>query len=243
MFDLCTPDNQKEALLELAETNEIIRDKNYFAEPYIDALHEVYSNNANAYTKAKAYARALFAFGVVVEGAFFYTGFAQILCLKVLSLLKGCHEQVELIIRDESLHRNMSINALLSHIQENPDIWHVEFHEELYNIAKHGVAIEDAYIEQSVANDIIGFNPLLAKNYVREAINNQLSKLGLAKVFDVAIPNALPWLNEVVFINKEKNFFETRVTEYQSGSSLNWDDDTPMVCPLKNDDGECESCQ
>jgi ribonucleoside-diphosphate reductase beta chain len=30
-------------------------------------------------------------------------------------------------------------------------------------------------------------------------------------------------MSEVLDLKKEKNFFETRVTEYQTGGALNWD--------------------
>ena len=33
----------------------------------------------------------------------------------------------------------------------------------------------------------------------------------------------LPWLDEQANLRKEKNFFETRVTEYQTGGALSWD--------------------
>ncbi len=31
-------------------------------------------------------------------------------------------------------------------------------------------------------------------------------------------------MSEMMDLKKEKNFFETRVTEYQTGGTLNWDD-------------------
>jgi ribonucleoside-diphosphate reductase beta chain len=33
-----------------------------------------------------------------------------------------------------------------------------------------------------------------------------------------------PWMSEQVSIRKEKNFFETRPTEYRTGGALSWDD-------------------
>jgi hypothetical protein len=35
--------------------------------------------------------------------------------------------------------------------------------------------------------------------------------------------NPFPWMAEMIDLKKEKNFFETRVTEYQSGGALSWD--------------------
>ena len=34
--------------------------------------------------------------------------------------------------------------------------------------------------------------------------------------------NPFPWMSEAMDLKKEKNFFETRVIEYQTGSSLKW---------------------
>lgn len=35
--------------------------------------------------------------------------------------------------------------------------------------------------------------------------------------------NPFPWMAEMIDLKKEKNFFETRVTEYQTGGALSWD--------------------
>jgi ribonucleoside-diphosphate reductase beta chain len=35
--------------------------------------------------------------------------------------------------------------------------------------------------------------------------------------------NPFPWMSEAMDLKKEKNFFETRVIEYQNGGSLSWD--------------------
>ncbi|VAW54932.1 Ribonucleotide reductase of class Ia (aerobic), beta subunit, partial [hydrothermal vent metagenome] len=51
--------------------------------------------------------------------------------------------------------------------------------------------------------------------------NRRLKQLGYKTIGDT--PNSVPWLDEQVNIKKEKNFFETKVTEYQSGSALEWE--------------------
>ena len=45
-------------------------------------------------------------------------------------------------------------------------------------------------------------------------------QLGVEEPFPGA-QNVLPWLDEQANLRKEKNFFETRVTEYQTGG-LHW---------------------
>ncbi|MCX7202310.1 MAG: ribonucleoside-triphosphate reductase, partial [Burkholderiales bacterium] len=32
-----------------------------------------------------------------------------------------------------------------------------------------------------------------------------------------------PWMSEMLDLKKEQNFFERRVTEYQTGGALSWD--------------------
>jgi ribonucleoside-diphosphate reductase beta chain len=45
--------------------------------------------------------------------------------------------------------------------------------------------------------------------------------LGLPEQF-VGAKNPFPWMSEIMDLRKEKNFFETRVTEYQTGGALAW---------------------
>ena len=56
----------------------------------------------------------------------------------------------------------------------------------------------------------------------RFTANRRARQLGMDEPFPGA-QNALPWLDEQSNMRKEKNFFETRVTEYQTGGALNWD--------------------
>lgn len=40
---------------------------------------------------------------------------------------------------------------------------------------------------------------------------------------DSGATNPFPWMSEMMDLRKEKNFFETRVIEYQTGGALSWD--------------------
>jgi ribonucleoside-diphosphate reductase beta chain len=56
-------------------------------------------------------------------------------------------------------------------------------------------------------------------DYVDFNSDRRLASLGLP-VFSAIRTNPFSWLDEVIFLRKEKNFFETRVTEYQTGGSM-----------------------
>ena len=52
--------------------------------------------------------------------------------------------------------------------------------------------------------------------------NRRLTQIGLDEEFKGAT-NPFPWMSEIMDLRKEKNFFETRVIEYQTGGALNWE--------------------
>ena len=57
---------------------------------------------------------------------------------------------------------------------------------------------------------------------VRAVDEVRVGDLGLQPVFAEA-ENPFPWMSEAMDLKKEKNFFETRVIEYQNGGALSWD--------------------
>ena len=60
------------------------------------------------------------------------------------------------------------------------------------------------------------------KEDLRFIANGRCQQIGLDQLFPKA-ENPFPWMAEMMDLKKEKNFFETRVTEYQTGGALNWD--------------------
>ncbi len=68
---------------------------------------------------------------------------------------------------------------------------------------------------------VLGLNADHFRDYVRHVADRRLERIGLTARYNA--PNPFPWMSETIDLKKEKNFFETRVTEYQSGGALSWD--------------------
>jgi ribonucleoside-diphosphate reductase beta chain len=66
----------------------------------------------------------------------------------------------------------------------------------------------------------LGLNAGLFREYVEHIADRRLERIGLTVKF--GSKNPFPWMSETIDLGKEKNFFETRVTEYQTGGSLAW---------------------
>lgn len=166
--------------------------------------------------------RDLIAFYVVFEGIFFYVGFAQILSMGRRNKMTGVAEQFQYILRDESMHMNFGIDVINQIKMENPQLWSDEFQAEITELILDGVRFEKLYAEDTMPRGMLGMNANLFKQYVDFIANRRLSQIGLPEQFAGAA-NPFPWMSEILDLKKEKNFFETRVIEYQTGGALNWD--------------------
>ena len=166
--------------------------------------------------------RDLIAFYVVFEGIFFYVGFSQILSMGRRNKLTGVAEQFQYILRDESMHMNFGIDVVNQIKLENPELWTGEFQQQITDLIMEGVDLEVAYAYDTMPRGILGMNASLFEEYVHFIANRRLSQVGLKAQYPGA-QNPFQWMSETLDLQKEKNFFETRVTEYQTGGALSWD--------------------
>ena len=203
--------------------NEIksIRDKDEFLIPFINALTDPEFKTGTLETDQQLL-KSLTVFACIMEGLFFYVGFVQILALGRQNKMPGAAEQYQYILRDESMHCNFGIDLINTIKLENPHIWTEAFKSELLELFKQAVDLEYAYAEDTMPRGVLGLNATMFKEYLRFICNRRTTQIGLPELFP-GVDNPFPWMSEMIDLKKEKNFFETRVTEYQSGGALNWD--------------------
>ncbi len=169
----------------------------------------------------REFLRDLIAFYVVFEGMWFYTGFAQILSLGRRNKMVGIAEMYQYILRDESVHLNFGIDVINQIKTENPQLWTSEFQSEVRRMLLEACELEVAYGRDTMPRGFLGLNAEQCETYMHFIVNRRCEQLGLPAIF--ANPaNPFPWMSELIDLRKEKNFFETRVTDYQTGGSLTW---------------------
>lgn len=166
--------------------------------------------------------RDLIAFYVVFEGIFFYVGFTQVLSMGRRNKMVGTSEQFQFILRDESMHMNFGIDVINQIKVENPHLWTKEFQQEMIALVKDGVNLEYQYALDTMPRGILGLNAAMFKDYLEYIANRRFTQIGLPEQYPGAT-NPFPWMSEMLDLKKEKNFFETRVTEYQVGGALSWE--------------------
>ena len=162
----------------------------------------------------------LIAFYVVTEGIFFYSGFVMMLSFGRQNRIPGTCEQIQYILRDESVHMNFGVDLINTIVAENPEAWTPLFQQSIIERVKQAVELECEYARECLPGGILGLNTELLREYIQYIADRRLERLHLGKIYNAS--NPFPWMSEVIDLKKEKNFFETRVTEYQTGGALEW---------------------
>jgi ribonucleoside-diphosphate reductase beta chain len=203
--------------------NEIpsIRAKDEFLIPFIDTLTDP-SFRTGTLEADQALLRSLIVFACLMEGLFFYVGFTQILALGRQNKMTGAAEQYQYILRDESMHCNFGIDLINQIKLENPRLWSPQFRTEMRDLFSQAVDLEYRYAEDTMPTGVLGLNAPMFKAYLRYIANRRCHQIGIDPLFDGG-DNPFPWMSEMIDLKKERNFFETRVIEYQTGGALNWE--------------------
>ena len=104
--------------------------------------------------------------------------------------------------------------------EENPEIWTAEFQKDIKAKILQAVELEKNYVDDAMPNGFLGLNPQSVKDYIEHVADRRLERIGMPIHYNQ--DNPFPWMSEVIDVSKEKNFFETKVTEYQNSGSLEW---------------------
>jgi len=198
-----------------------IRDKDEFLIPFIETLTDPAFRTGTP-ERDRQLLTSLIVFACLMEGLFFYVGFVQILALGRQNKMTGAAEQYQYILRDESMHCNFGIDLINQIKLENPHLWTPALREELRALFVRAVDLEYRYAEDTMPRGVLGLNAPMFKSYLRYIANRRCQQIGLEPLYG-AEENPFPWMSEMIDLKKERNFFETRVIEYQSGGALNWD--------------------
>lgn len=209
-----------EMIYKMYETIPSIQEKDAFVIQLTTSLFDP-SFTTDTEEDIQKFLRDLIGYYVIMEGIFFYAGFAMMLALRRQGKMIGIGEQFEYIMRDESIHLAFGCDLINTIKEENPSVWTPAFKEEVTELIKHAVILEKAYAYDACPQGLLGINAEQFCTYVEYIADRRLERIDLPKVYGKK--NPFPWMSQATDLNKEKNFFETRVTEYQTAGSLDWE--------------------
>lgn len=165
----------------------------------------------------KALFVAAYIYWIICEGTFFFSGFAMLLSLS--NKIPGIAEQIQYTLRDESIHIQFGTTLLNKLKEQYPEIWDRGMEEKLTKIMQEAVDLEIQYAKDVLPRGILGLNSDMFVDYMQYIANRRMEKLGMSFRYEKD-RNPFPWLAEKIDIQKQKNFFETKVTDYQHEAVL-----------------------
>ena len=118
------------------------------------------------------------------------------------------------------MHLNFGIEMINTIKEENPDLWTQDFQDRITNQVREAAKLEYTFAQEVFPKGIFGLNADGFKQYIEYIADRRLERVGLKAQF--GSQNPFGWMSEVADLSKKKNFFETRVTEYKTGGSLDW---------------------
>ena len=143
------------------------------------------------------------------------------------SKMVGVGKQFDFILRDEGLHVVFGCDLINAIKKENPQVWTPEFQKEITRLIKKAVELEKKYACEACPEEILGINSQQYCQYIEYIANRRSEQIGLNKVYfdekNEEVENPFDWMSMIVDLNKKGNFFETTITEYQTGGRLKWD--------------------
>lgn len=178
--------------------------------------------STESFAGVQDFIRNLVGFYVIMEGIFFYSGFVMILSFHRQNRMTGIGEQFQYILRDESVHLNFGIDLINTIKEENAGIWTPRLQQDIVEMIERAVEYEIIYARDCLPEGVLGLNADLFRDYVQYIADRRLQRIGLPQRYGSR--NPFPWMSETIDLPKEKNFFETRVTEYQSAATLVWEE-------------------
>lgn len=198
-----------------------IHEKDAFELQFTQELSDPNFNTGTPETDRR-FLRNLIGYYVIMEGLFFYVGFVQMLSFGRQNKMTGASEEFQYILRDESMHLNFGIDLINQIKAENPHLWTADFQAEVNSLVKQAVELEFRYAQDTMPRGVLGLNKNMFADYLKFIANRRLNQIGLPDLYAGA-QNPFPWMSEMLDLRKEKNFFETRVIDYQTGGTLSWD--------------------
>lgn len=199
---------------------EAIYNKDNFVLSFNDGIFDPHFKTGT-FANDQKFLENLIVFSLIMEGIFFYSSFAVMFSFQRKNKLVGAAQQIQYIMRDESQHLNFGIYMINKIKEEQPELWTPDFQKHVIDLVRKGVTLEYTFAQTVFPKGVLGINFDGFRQYIEHIADRRLGRIGLAPQFNVE--NPFPWMSEAIDLRKEQNFFETRVTEYQTGGSLNWD--------------------
>jgi ribonucleoside-diphosphate reductase beta chain len=151
-----------------------------------------------------------------VEGLFFFAAFAYVYFLRSKGLLAGLAAGTNWVFRDESMHMAFAFEVIQTVRKEDPTLFNEQMEEMVVQMLEDAIECEMTFAEDLISNGIAGLSLNEMRQYLEFIADQRLANLNIAPRYNAKNPFTFMELQDM---QELANFFERRVSAYQTGIS------------------------
>ncbi len=199
-----------------------IRRKAEFCFRWIDSLGTLSSLQSR--DDRRAFLLNLICFAACIEGLFFYGAFAYVYFLRSRGLLNGLASGTNWVFRDESMHMDFAFEVVRTVRAQEPELFDPQLEQQVREMLAEAVECEVQFAADLLGQGVSGMSLADMREYLQHVADRRLAQLGMSSMFGSLNPFTFMELQDVQELS---NFFERRVSAYQTGvsGSVAFDDD------------------
>ena len=155
-------------------------------------------------------------FATCIEGMFFFAAFAYVYFLRSKGLLAGLAAGTNWVFRDESMHMAFAMKVIETVRKEDPAVFNEQMEEMVIQMLEDAIDCEMTFAEDLVSNGIAGLSLNDMRQYLEFIADQRLESLSIPARYNTKNPFGFLELQDM---QELANFFERRVSAYQTGVS------------------------
>ncbi|MFN7728692.1 MAG: ribonucleotide-diphosphate reductase subunit beta [Bdellovibrio sp.] len=209
------PDERAKAF-DAVENIPAIRKKAEFCFKWIDSINEL--ERLETVEDRRKFLMNLICFACCIEGLFFFAAFAYVYFLRSKGLLQGLASGTNWVFRDESMHMAMAMEVINTARKEEPTLFNEQMNDMVVQMIEEAIECEMAFAQDMLEHGVAGLSLKDVRQYLEFVADQRLLSLHIAPRYKSKNPFAFMELQDM---QELANFFERRVSAYQTGITGN----------------------
>ncbi|AND41013.1 MULTISPECIES: ribonucleotide-diphosphate reductase subunit beta [Cytobacillus] len=200
------PKQKQDEVFEFWRTEPILAERNEF----VVNGYKDFAENPSAENLLKS-----IVFDVVLEGLFFYSGFAFFYHLARNQKMVATSTMINYINRDEQIHVDLFVKIFKEILQENPELNTNELSKFVQETFKRAAELEIEWARDVIGSKTEGILLSDVEAYIKFYANIRCNQLGYERPFEGYRTNPLRWIVAYEQVDHGKSdFFEQKSRQY-----------------------------
>lgn len=191
-----------------------IKKKADFCFKWMDSIHDL--DKLTTTEDRRKFLMNVICFATCIEGMFFFAAFAYVYFLRSKGLLAGLAAGTNWVFRDESMHMAFAMSVIETVRKEDPAVFNEQMEEMVMQMLEDAIDCEMTFAEDLVSNGIAGLSLNDMRQYLEFIADQRLESLNIPARYNTKNPFGFMELQDM---QELANFFERRVSAYQTGVS------------------------